>query len=608
MHTLTGLAHDRSSRVAYDPEINEQGMHARSLKLAALQKTLTPPAVFGEPEGDLLVVGWGSTKGAIEESVERLRREGHNVSSLHLGFLQPMQPGIKEILQRFRQVITIEANWSDDPRDELIDETNRRYLGARDAAARPLPRGRRLLERSARPADQARYDLRGLAPSPGARGAASMSTATVCLHHLFEEHRELEDYQGGVPRWCKGCGDNAILAAMQRLCRDEGLRPEKTVFVSGIGCSSRLPHYMRTYGFHGIHGRALPIAEGIKLARPDLHVFVNTGDGDCCSIGAAHWIHAIRYNMNLTVLLHDNHIYGLTKKQASPTSPVGTKSNTTPRGSYLDAMSPLTVTLGIQNASFVAQAVDWIPEVAVPDHHRGVPSPWPVVRAHPAALPGVRRQHVRAVGARSAAHADADPRGRDQGQPRAAEDLPQPGRARSVEHRPRPRDRVERGPDPGRHPVPQPRRSRATRTCGAPGCCALPARSARRSSRNSTSSPSGRNSMDSHLRAQVVFHLTGRRGQDEAQQATLAGLRPALMSAYRDLESLRYDFPVILGDDAGEYALSLSDVVDAALRAVATPGVPGEGVRRRTLRIEREIRRLAARGTRGTLRSSGIWR
>ena len=204
-----------------------------------------------------------------------------------------------------------------------------------------------------------------------------MSTATERLHHLFEDKRALEDYQAGLPRWCKGCGDNAILAALQRLCRDEGLRPEKTVFVSGIGCSSRLPHYMRTYGFHGIHGRALPIAEGIKLARPDLHVFVNTGDGDCCSIGAAHWIHAIRYNMNITVLLHDNHLYGLTKKQASPTSPLGTKSNTTPRGSYLDAMSPLTVTLGIQNASFVAQAVDWIPEslfqiVTAAFRHRGL--------------------------------------------------------------------------------------------------------------------------------------------------------------------------------------------------------------------------------------------
>ena len=201
-------------------------------------------------------------------------------------------------------------------------------------------------------------------------------TATGCLLRMYEEHHELEDYQSGVPRWCTGCGDNAILAAVQRLCRDQDLRAEKTVFVSGIGCSSRFPHYMKTYGFHGIHGRALPVAEGIKMARPDLHVFVNTGDGDCCSIGAAHWIHGIRYNMNMTVLLHDNQIYGLTKMQASPTSPIGTKSNTTPRGSYLEALNPLSVTLGVQNVSFVAQAVDWIPEVlydiiAAAFHHKG---------------------------------------------------------------------------------------------------------------------------------------------------------------------------------------------------------------------------------------------
>jgi len=202
-------------------------------------------------------------------------------------------------------------------------------------------------------------------------------TATQCLLQMYDEHYDLEDYQSGVPRWCTGCGDNAILAAVQRLCRDEGLRPEKTVFVSGIGCSSRFPHYMKTYGFHGIHGRALPVAEGVKMSRPDLHVFVNTGDGDCCSIGAAHWIHAIRYNMNLTVFLHDNQIYGLTKKQASPTSPIGTKSNTTPRGSYLEALNPLTVTLGVQNVSFVAQAVDWVPElladiVKEAYHHKGL--------------------------------------------------------------------------------------------------------------------------------------------------------------------------------------------------------------------------------------------
>src|SRR6266540_2612132 len=201
--------------------------------------------------------------------------------------------------------------------------------------------------------------------------------ATECLLRMYGEHHELEDYQGGVPRWCTGCGDNAVLAAVQRLCRDKDLRPEKTVFVSGIGCSSRFPHYMKTYGFHGIHGRALPVAEGIKMARPDLNVFVNTGDGDCCSIGAAHWIHAIRYNMNMTVMLHDNQIYGLTKMQASPTSPRGLKSNTTPRGAYLEGLQPLSVTLGVQNVSFVAQAVDWIPEllaeiIAAAYRHKGL--------------------------------------------------------------------------------------------------------------------------------------------------------------------------------------------------------------------------------------------
>lgn len=186
-----------------------------------------------------------------------------------------------------------------------------------------------------------------------------------------------QDFQSGImPRWCTGCGDNAILASVQRLCRDEGLAAEKTVFVSGIGCSSRFPHYMNAYGFHGIHGRALPIAQGIKMARPDLHVFVATGDGDCCSIGAGHWLHAIRYNIDMTVLLHDNGIYGLTKKQASPTSPLGLETNTTPRGTFLPPLNPLSTTLGVANVSFVAQAVDWIPEIlhdiiAAAYHHPG---------------------------------------------------------------------------------------------------------------------------------------------------------------------------------------------------------------------------------------------
>ena len=127
MHTLTGLAHDSLSHVAYDPETNETSIRARSHKLAALQRTLKTPPVFGDPKGDLLVIGWGSTKGAIEEAVQNLRADGRKVSSLHLTFLQPMAPGIKEIMKRFKKVITIEGNWSDDPNDEIIDETNRRY-------------------------------------------------------------------------------------------------------------------------------------------------------------------------------------------------------------------------------------------------------------------------------------------------------------------------------------------------------------------------------------------------------------------------------------------------------------------------------------------------
>jgi 2-oxoglutarate ferredoxin oxidoreductase subunit beta len=176
-----------------------------------------------------------------------------------------------------------------------------------------------------------------------------------------ERHYVLEDYEGAEPRWCPGCGDHAVLSGMLRLARENQLIPEKTVVVSGIGCSSRFPHYLKTYGFHGLHGRPLPVASGLRSRRPDLDIFVITGDGDCCAIGTAHWIHAIRYNMNMTVLLLDNSVYGLTKKQTSPTSPLGFRSATHPAGAQLPPIDPIAVTLGIANASFVAQSVDWNP-------------------------------------------------------------------------------------------------------------------------------------------------------------------------------------------------------------------------------------------------------
>ena len=171
----------------------------------------------------------------------------------------------------------------------------------------------------------------------------------------------LSDYEGARARWCPGCGDHSILTAVEKLLVAEQLRPEQTVFVSGIGCSSRFPHYLKTYGFHGIHGRALPIATGVKLHRPDLTVFVVMGDGDCCSIGAGHWVHAIRYNMPMVVMLLDNGIYGLTKKQTSPTTRTGIQTNTHPAGSLLPPLNPLTTTLGTTNVSFVAQTAEWIP-------------------------------------------------------------------------------------------------------------------------------------------------------------------------------------------------------------------------------------------------------
>jgi 2-oxoglutarate ferredoxin oxidoreductase subunit beta len=171
----------------------------------------------------------------------------------------------------------------------------------------------------------------------------------------------MSDYEGVKARWCPGCGDHSVLTAAQRLLAAEQLKPEETVFVSGIGCSSRFPHYVNSYGFHGLHGRALPVATGVKLNRPDLHVFVVMGDGDCTSIGAAHWLHATRYNVDMVALMLDNNIYGLTKMQTSPTTPQGYKSNTQPLGSYLPALNPIETTLGVTNASFVAQTAEWMP-------------------------------------------------------------------------------------------------------------------------------------------------------------------------------------------------------------------------------------------------------
>lgn len=158
-------------------------------------------------------------------------------------------------------------------------------------------------------------------------------------------------------RWCPGCGDYAILAAVQSFMPEMGIKRENVVFISGIGCSSRFPYYMNTYGMHSIHGRAPAIATGLAITRPDLSIWVVTGDGDALSIGGNHLIHALRRNVNLKILLFNNRIYGLTKGQYSPTSEQGKITKSTPQGSLDFAFNPVSIALGAE-ATFVARAID----------------------------------------------------------------------------------------------------------------------------------------------------------------------------------------------------------------------------------------------------------
>jgi 2-oxoglutarate/2-oxoacid ferredoxin oxidoreductase subunit beta len=158
-------------------------------------------------------------------------------------------------------------------------------------------------------------------------------------------------------RWCPGCGDYSILAQMKKVLPSLGVPPEKMVFVSGIGCSSRFPYYMNTYGIHSIHGRAPAVATGLKASRPDLMVWVITGDGDGLSIGGNHLMHAIRRNLDINIVLFNNRIYGLTKGQYSPTSPLGKVTKSTPMGAIDNPLHPLSIAIGCEG-TFIARSID----------------------------------------------------------------------------------------------------------------------------------------------------------------------------------------------------------------------------------------------------------
>ena len=167
-----------------------------------------------------------------------------------------------------------------------------------------------------------------------------------------------KDFESGIdPRWCPGCGDYSVLNQVQKLLPAVGVRRENIVFISGIGCSSRFPYYMNNYGMHTLHGRAPSFASGLKLSRPELQVWVATGDGDALAIGGNHFIHAMRRNLDLKIVMFNNRIYGLTKGQVSPTSELGKKTKSTPQGSPDHPFNPAALALGA-GATFVARTVD----------------------------------------------------------------------------------------------------------------------------------------------------------------------------------------------------------------------------------------------------------
>ena len=184
-------------------------------------------------------------------------------------------------------------------------------------------------------------------------GTTSATTRTSAAP--AESSLTAKDFKSEVkPIWCPGCGDFAVLSSMAKALATLQVMPHQVVIVSGIGCSSRLPYFMTTYGLHGVHGRAIPIASGLKLARPDLTVFAMGGDGDLMSIGAGHLPHVCARNIDITCVMMDNQVYGLTKGQASPTSPMGHQSKSTPYGMIATAANPVLLTLSY-GASFVAR-------------------------------------------------------------------------------------------------------------------------------------------------------------------------------------------------------------------------------------------------------------
>ncbi len=356
-HRIGGLEkEDGTGNISYQPDNHD---HMTRLRAERIARVAVPDVSVDDPDGDatLLVLGWGSSYGAIEGAARRLRREqGLKLATAHLRHLNPLPAN----LEAGAALLRAGAGAGDE------------HGPAVARAARRVPGRRGELHEGRRPADlHPRRDGAG-------RGAAGMSDGTnghnghgpdADLGFGQPGEQAISDGPVELPlskadfssdqetRWCPGCGDYAILASVQSFMPELGIPPEKIVFVTGIGCAGRFVYYMDTYGMHGIHGRAPALATGVATSRPDLSVWVVSGDGDALSIGGNHLIHALRRNVPLKILLFNNQIYGLTKGQYSPTSEEGKVTKSTPFGSQDHPFNPVSLALGAE-ASFVARTVD----------------------------------------------------------------------------------------------------------------------------------------------------------------------------------------------------------------------------------------------------------
>ena len=326
-HRVGGLEKEAiTGNVSYEPANHQLMTDTRAWKVANIANDIPPVEVNGETDAEILVLGWGSTYGSIRAAARRVRLAGKKVATAHLRYLNPLPTNLGEVLQ-FLQT-------DPDPRAE--------HRSASEGDQVRVPARRQGPEQGGRRAVQGRGNRR---EDPG----DDQVTAPTYTRADFQTDQEV--------RWCPGCGDYTILASVQQFLAGLSRPREEFVFVSGIGCASRFPYYMNTYGMHSIHGRAPAIASGVATSRPDLSVWVITGDGDGLSIGGNHLIHALRRNINLKILLFNNQIYGLTKGQYSPTSELGKQTKSTPFGSIDYPFNPVSLALGAE-ATFVARTLD----------------------------------------------------------------------------------------------------------------------------------------------------------------------------------------------------------------------------------------------------------